>query len=79
MRELKKENQVSRRLLSLEEAAEYAAVSYWTMRDFVIHGFIAYIQLPDPNLKKKNFRRILIDKKDLDAFIESYRVKAVSE
>ena len=59
------------RLLDLNAAARYLAVSYWTMRDLVNVGIIPTVKLPRPRARDgKVIRRILIDRKDLDIIIE---------
>jgi excisionase family DNA binding protein len=49
------------RLLSLKGAATYLGVSYWGLRGLVLNG-----QLPSVRVG----RRILLDIRDLEAFIE---------
>lgn len=63
----------TKRLFTLHEAAHYIAVSYWTMRAYVIRGFLPYVQFPSSKGKKSQYRRWLIDKQDLDRFIETHR------
>jgi excisionase family DNA binding protein len=62
------------RLLSLEEAARYLGVSKYTIRDYIFSKQIQTVALPVPGSKNgKTLRRVLIDKCDLDAFIEQYK------
>jgi excisionase family DNA binding protein len=49
------------RLLSLRDAAAYLSLSHWTLRELIWRG-----ELPSVRVG----RRILIDSKDLDAWIE---------
>jgi hypothetical protein len=59
------------RLLDLEAAGQYCGVSYWTMRDLVFAGEIPHVALPNPRARDgRTIRRILIDRNDLDAFID---------
>jgi hypothetical protein len=64
------------RLLDLRQAAQYVGVSYWTLRDWVLAGFVPAIALPglrprEGERRKHSLRRVLVDRADLDAFIES--------
>jgi excisionase family DNA binding protein len=56
------------RLLDLHAAAAYLGVSYWTMRDLVNGGQVRRVRLP--NAKGHDLRRVLIDRHDLDRWIE---------
>jgi len=59
------------RLLDLKSAGQYYGVSYWTMRDLVFAGVIPHVTLPSPRTRDgRPIRRILIDRHDLDAFID---------
>ena len=64
------------RLLNLRTAAAYVGVSYWTIRDWVLAGFIPTVDLPplrprEGERARAGLRRVLIDRADLDAFIEA--------
>jgi hypothetical protein len=66
------------RLLNLREAARYLGVSYWSVRDYVLAGYVRSIALPplrprDGERPKRNLRRVLVDRADLDAFIEAQK------
>ena len=50
------------RLLSLPEAAEYLALSPWTVRDLAGKGRLPVVRIT---------RKLLFDLKDLDALIDS--------
>lgn len=54
------------RLLGLREAAAELGMSVWTLRDLVGSGSLRAVQPP-------GVRRILIDRKDLDRAIESWK------
>jgi excisionase family DNA binding protein len=55
-------------LLSLRAAASYLGLSYWTLRDLVAAGTIRPVRLPVAD--GRDLRRILLDRRDLDALIE---------
>ena len=64
------------RLLNLHQAAAYLGCSYWTVRDWVLAGHVPAIDLPPVrpragDRKKQRLRRVLIDRLDLDTFIET--------
>lgn len=50
-----------RRLISIEEASKYLAVSTWTVRRMIWSGAIPHV---------RRGRRILLDLRDLDKWIE---------
>ncbi len=59
------------RLLDLRAAARYIGVSYWTMRDLAMGGKIPIVRFPCPRSGDgRVIRRVLIDRKDLDTFID---------
>src|SRR5262249_53697624 len=59
------------RLLDLRAAGTYLGLSYWTMRDLVFGGLIPTVKIPCPRTNDgRVIRRLLIDRRDLDAFIE---------
>ena len=58
-------------MLDLRAAGAYLGLSYWTMRELVFGGLIATVRIPCPRAGDgRAIRRILIDRRDLDAFIE---------
>ena len=64
------------RLLNMRQAAEYLGCSFWTARDYILQGLIPAVDLPPLRARggdrqRKTLRRVLIDRADLDAFIES--------
>jgi hypothetical protein len=60
-----------RRVLDLKAAGTYLGLSYWTVRDLVFAGAIPTLKIPCPKSNDgRTIRRILIDRRDLDAFIE---------
>jgi excisionase family DNA binding protein len=50
------------RLLTLNQAAEYLAVSHWTLRKLIWAGAISHVRIG---------RLVQLDRADLDAFIEA--------
>lgn len=61
-------DRVSGRLLSLDAAADYLGVSYWTVRDLVASGTIPRVRLPVGGAR--DLRRVLVDRVDLDRLVE---------
>ena len=66
------------RLLSLHRGAAYLGCSYWTLRDYVLQELLPVVALPplrprEGDRPKRTLRRVLIDRHDLDAFVD--RVK----
>ena len=57
-----------RRLVSLAEASVYLAVSDWTVRAMVWRGDLPHVRLG---------KRILIDSRDLDGWIDREKVRGV--
>ena len=64
------------RLLNLRAAAQYLGCSYWSVRDWVLAGLIPTVVLPplrprEGGCPKTTLRRVLIDRDDLDRFIDA--------
>ncbi len=57
-----------RRLCAIAEAARFLAVSTWTVREMVWRGDLPHI---------RNGRRILLDLRDLEAWVERTKVRGV--
>jgi hypothetical protein len=63
------------RLLNMRQVAHYLGCSFWTARDYILQGLIPAVDMP-PLLarpgerQRKTLRRVLVDRGDLDAFIE---------
>jgi excisionase family DNA binding protein len=55
------------RLVSLQQAAEYLGVSYWTVRDLVDAGKVKRVRLP---VGQRDVRRVLLDVRDLDRLVD---------
>ncbi len=67
---------VKPRLLNMRQAAAYLGCSFWTARDYVLQGLIPAVDMPplrprSGDRQRKTLRRVLVDRADLDAFIES--------
>jgi hypothetical protein len=67
---------VTPRLLNMRQAAEYLGCSFWTARDYILQGLIPVVDMPplrarEGDRQRKTLRRVLVDRADLDAFIES--------
>ena len=54
------------RLLSQQDAASYLGISYWTVRDLVFRHEIPHMKIG---------RRILVDQKDLDAYVDRSKIR----
>ncbi len=64
------------RLYNLRQAAAYLGLSFWSVRDYVLAGLIPTVNLPplrarEGERQRTNLRRVLVDRVDLDAFVES--------
>jgi hypothetical protein len=64
------------RLLNMRQAAAYLGCSFWTARDYILQGLIPVVDLPplrprEGERDRKTLRRVLVDRADLDVFIES--------
>ena len=59
------------RLLTLQEAGPRLGLSYWATRDLVLRGHLPCVRLPGKH--GKNLRRILIDVRDLEEFVNEHR------
>jgi excisionase family DNA binding protein len=55
-------------LVSLQDAARYLGLSYWTVRDLVHAGTLRPVRLPLAG--GRDLRRILLDRRDLDRLVE---------
>ena len=69
------------RLVGLHAAAVYLGISFWTVRDYVQQGLIPTVELPallprEGDRQRKALRRVLVDMRDLDVFVESRKRRA---
>jgi predicted DNA-binding transcriptional regulator AlpA len=72
------------RLLSVEQAAQYLGISFWTVREFINDKSIKAVPLPRPETLRQRerrtlgdtVRRLLIDRHDLDALVETWKQRA---
>lgn len=65
----------------MREAAQYLNLSYWTVRDYVLAERIPIVALPplrprEGDKGKPSLRRVLIDRRDIDAFIDACKEPA---
>ena len=72
---------VKPRLLNMRQAADYLGCSFWTARDYILQGLIPIVDMPplrarEGDRQRKTLRRVLVDRADLDAFIESRKRRA---
>ena len=59
------------RLMSLEVAAVYCSVGYWTIRGLVQAGKLPVVEFPRADKEGEAIRRVLLDREDLDKFVDS--------
>lgn len=72
------------RLLSVDQAAAYLGVSFWTLREFIHDGSIVAVPMPRPQTLRMReraglgdtVRRLLVDVRDLDAMVDAWKRKA---
>ena len=67
---------IAPRLLNMRQVAEYLGCSSWTARDYILQGLIPVVELPplrprEGERPRKTLRRVLVDRADLDTFIEA--------
>jgi hypothetical protein len=66
----------SGRIFDLKQAGVYLGVSFWSVRDFILQRLIPVVQMPPLTPREgarqagPSLRRVLIDRQDLDKFIE---------
>jgi excisionase family DNA binding protein len=56
-------------LLSLQDAATYLGLSYWTVRDLIDAGTLKPVRLALGT--GRDLRRILLDRRDLDRLVDA--------
>jgi hypothetical protein len=62
------------RVLGLRAGAKYLGISYWSLRDLVINGHVPAVRFPGPRTGSgRLMRRLLVDRRDLDALIDRSR------
>jgi excisionase family DNA binding protein len=66
---MKQANVVETRLLSQQDAATYLGISYWTVRDLIFRRVLPYVKIG---------RRVLVDRVDLDAYLDRSKRNALS-
>lgn len=73
-RRAKQSKQVSQspvRLLDVHKSSQYLGVSPSLIRAYLASGHLHQVLLPDPGCSARVIRRVLIDIRELDAFVES--------
>jgi hypothetical protein len=75
---------IAPRLLNLRQAATYLGCSFWTVRDYVLQGLIPVVHLPplgarSGDRQRQTLRRVVVDRTDLDIFIQSCKRGAVTK
>jgi hypothetical protein len=60
-------------LLDAEAAAAYLGISVWTVRSFVANGHLRPVRLPACRRRGDTTRRVLFDRRDLDALVDARR------
>jgi hypothetical protein len=60
----------------MRQVAEYLGCSFWTARDYILQRLIPVVELPPLRPRegegpRKTLRRVLVDRADLDTFIEA--------
>jgi len=63
---MKHPNLLVPRLLSQQEGAAYLGISYWTLRDLIFRGVVPHVKIG---------RRILVDRLDLDAYLDRAKIR----
>ena len=71
MKETRQAEPLQPRLLDTKQAAAYMNISYWALRSMVKQGHIPVVNLPSKKYLSKPFRRVRIDKSDLDAWLDT--------
>ena len=61
-----KPNTSEPRLFSQQDAASYLGISYWTIRDLVFRHELPFVKIG---------RRILVDRIDLDAYLDRSKIR----
>jgi hypothetical protein len=64
---------IAPRLLDLQGAATYLALSAWTVRDLEQSGILARVRIPLPNAGE--LRKLLFDRTDLDRLVDGWKEK----
>jgi hypothetical protein len=61
---------MSARLLDVEASGVYLGVSPWTIRSWIAEGHLRPVELPSTRSRRETNRRVLLDRIDLDTFVE---------
>ena len=63
-------------VIDARQAAALLGRDYWTVRSWILEGLIPRIQFPSPSRRRRKLRRLLVDRRDVLAFIEKCKQKA---
>lgn len=63
------------RLMNMRQVAHYLGCSFWTARDYILQGLIPAVEMPPLQARpgerqRETLRRVLVDRGDLDAFVD---------
>jgi hypothetical protein len=58
------------KLMDLQTAADYCSVGYWTIRGLVQAGKLPVVEFPKADEEGESIRRVLIDREDIDHFVD---------
>ncbi len=60
-------------LLDEHSAARLLGISYWSVREYVNSGLLPLVSPPCPLNLRRRLRRRLIDRRDVERFIEQHK------
>lgn len=60
-------------LVDEHEGARLCSVSFWTFREWTTAGLIPVVAPPSPLNPRRTIRRRLVDRRDIEAFIATYK------
>jgi hypothetical protein len=68
----------------MRQGAVVLGCSFWTFRDYVLQGLIPVVELPplrprEGERARKTLRRVLVDREDLDRFIEQRKSRGTRD
>ena len=60
-------------LIDEHEGARLCSVSYWTFREWTAAGLIPVVAPPSPLNPRRRLRRRLVDRRDVERFIQKHK------
>ena len=69
------QSSVPPRLLDVPRAAVYLNISPSLVREYISAGMLHQVLLPDPNCSARVIRRVLLDIRELDRFVDQCLTK----